>query len=45
MEQCFPQSTQYEYAENVEFEADSSADIADPDYKCEIWIAVRKKAK
>lgn len=40
----FPQSTQYEYAENVEFEVYSSADISDPDYKCEIWIAVNEKA-
>ena len=40
----FPQSTQYEYAENVEFEVYSSADISDPDYHCEIWIAVQEKA-
>lgn len=39
----FPQSSQYEYAENVEFEVYSSADIADPDYRCEIWIAVKEK--
>ncbi len=39
----FPQSTQYEYAENVEFEVYSSADISDPNYQCEIWIAVNKK--
>ena len=39
----FPQSMQYEYAENVEFEVYSSADISDPDYKCEIWIAVNEK--
>ncbi len=41
----FPQSTQYEYAENVEFEVYSSADVSDPDYKCEIWIAVNEKAE
>ena len=41
----FPQSTQYEYAENVEFEVYSSADITDPNYQCEIWIAVNEKAK
>ncbi len=39
----FPQSTQYEYDENVEFEVYSSADTSDPDYKCEIWIAVNEK--
>lgn len=39
----FPQSTQYEYAENVEFEVYSSADVSDPNYKCEIWIAVNEK--
>ncbi|MBQ2444218.1 MAG: AraC family transcriptional regulator [Clostridia bacterium] len=40
----FPQSTQYEYAENVEFEVYSSADTSNPDYQCEIWIAVNEKA-
>ena len=39
----FPQSSQYEYAESVEFEVYSSADVSDPDYECEIWIAVREK--
>ena len=41
----FPQSTQYEYAENVEFEVYSSADVSDPNYKCEIRIAVKEKTK
>ena len=41
----FPQSSQYEYAENVEFEVYSSADTSDPNYKCEIWIAVNEKAE
>ena len=41
----FPQSAQYEYAENVEFEVYSSADVSKPDYQCEIWIAVKEKAK
>lgn len=41
----FPQSTQYEYAENVEFEVYSSANIADPNYRCEIWIAVNEKTE
>ena len=40
----FPQSTQYEYAENVEFEVYSSADTSNADYQCEIWIAVNEKA-
>lgn len=39
----FPQSSQYEYAENVEFEVYSSADVSDPNYHCEIWIAVNEK--
>ena len=41
----FPQSAQYEYAENVEFEVYSSEDISNPDYHCEIWIAVNEKAQ
>lgn len=39
----FPQSSQYEYAENVEFEVYPSADTTDPNYQCEIWIAVNEK--
>ena len=39
----FPQSSQYEYAENIEFEVYSSADTDNPDYQCEIWIAVNEK--
>ena len=39
----FPQSAQYEYAENVEFEVYSSANTQDPNYQCEIWIAVKEK--
>lgn len=41
----FPQSTQYEYAESVEFEVYSSNDVSDPNYKCEIWIAVNEAGK
>lgn len=41
----FPQSAQYEYAENVEFEVYSSENISNPDYHCEIWIAVNEKAR
>lgn len=40
----FPQSAQYEYAENVEFEVYGSQNTDDPDYACEIWIAVKEKA-
>ena len=39
----FPQSTQYEYAEGVEFEVYSSMNTSDPDYRCEIWVAVNEK--
>ncbi len=39
----FPQSAQYEYAENVEFEVYSSENTDDPNYRCEIWIAVHEK--
>lgn len=39
----FPQSTQYEYAESVEFEVYGSEDTSDPNYRCEIWIAVKEK--
>ena len=39
----FSQSTQYEYAENVEFEVYSSEDVTNPDYQCEIWIAVKER--
>ena len=41
----FPQSAQYEYAENVEFEVYSSQDVSDPNYQCEIWIAVNEKTE
>lgn len=37
------QSTQYEYAENVELEVYSSQNTFDPNYQCEIWIAVNEK--
>lgn len=40
----FPQSTQYEYAEGVEFEVYSSMNTSDPDYRCEIWVAVNEKS-
>lgn len=36
----FPQSD-YEYAGGAELEVYPSADITDPGYTCEIWIAVK----
>lgn len=39
----FPQSTQYEYAEGLEMEVYPSDDTFNPDYTCEIWIAVNEK--
>lgn len=39
----FPQSTRYAYAQNIEFEVYSSADTSDPNYQCELWIAVSEK--
>lgn len=41
----FPQSSQHEYAEGVEFEVYPSADTTAPNYRCEIWVAVNEKAK
>lgn len=38
----FPQSD-YEYAFGAEIEAYPSADVQNPDYTCEIWIAVKPK--
>lgn len=38
----FPQSN-YEYASGVELEVYPSAEVSDPDYSCEIWIAVNEK--
>lgn len=39
----FPQSVQYEYGEGVEFEVYPSADTSNPNYTCEIWVAVNEK--
>lgn len=39
----FPQSERYEYAHGIELEVYPSEDIDDPDYTCEIWIAVTEK--
>ena len=38
----FPQSG-YEYGNGVEIEVYHSADVQNPDYTCEIWIAVKPK--
>lgn len=40
----FPQSN-YEYGQGVELEVYPSADVQNPDYCCEIWIAVKEKEK
>lgn len=39
----FPQSSVYEYASKLELEVYPSADVQNPDYSCEIWIAVNEK--
>lgn len=39
----FPQSTTYEYGNGIELEVYPSADVQNPDYNCEIWIAVTEK--
>lgn len=38
----FPQSN-YEYGNGVELEIYPSAEVSNPDYTCEIWIAVNEK--
>lgn len=38
----FPQSG-YEYGNGVELEVYPSADVGNPNYRCEIWIAVKEK--
>lgn len=38
----FPQSG-YEYGQGVELEVYPSAEVQNPDYACEIWIAVKEK--
>lgn len=39
----FPQSTKYEYSYGVELEVYPSEDVLNPNYECEIWIAVKEK--
>lgn len=39
----FPQNDRYEYGHGVELEVYPSERVTDPDYTCEIWIAVNEK--
>ena len=39
----FPQSSKYEYGNGVELEVYPSEKVDDPNYYCEIWIAVKEK--
>ncbi|MEA4832988.1 MAG: AraC family transcriptional regulator [Oscillospiraceae bacterium] len=39
----FPQSSTYEYGSGIELEVYPSDNVQDPDYTCEIWIAVNEK--
>lgn len=39
----FPQSDKYEYGQGIELEVYPSDKVSDPNYTCEIWIAVNEK--
>lgn len=39
----FPQNDRYEYGQGVELEVYPSDRVDDPNYTCEIWIAVKEK--
>ena len=39
----FPQSSTYEYGSGIELEVYPDADVQNPDYACDIWIAVNEK--
>lgn len=39
----FPQNTAYEYGSGIELEVYPSDDVQNPNYTCEIWIAVNEK--
>ena len=41
----FPQSSTYEYGSGIELEVYPSAEVQDPNYTCEIWIAVKEKRR
>lgn len=38
----FPQSDKYEYGGGIEIEVYPSADVDNPEYMCEVWIAVNE---
>lgn len=40
----FPQNSTYEYGNGIELEVYPSNNVLDPDYSCEIWIAVNEKS-
>lgn len=39
----FPQNSRYEYGQGIELEVYPSDQVSDPDYTCEIWVAVNEK--
>ncbi|MGN0537688.1 MAG: effector binding domain-containing protein [Acutalibacteraceae bacterium] len=39
----FPQNDRYEYGHGIELEVYPSENVSDPNYTCEIWIAVNEK--
>lgn len=39
----FPQSDRYEYAQGIELEVYPSDQMDDPNYTCEVWVAVKEK--
>lgn len=39
----FPQNSKYEYGRGIELEVYPSDKVDDPDYTCEIWVAVNEK--
>lgn len=39
----FPQNDRYEYGHGIELEVYPSEEVDDPNYTCEIWIAVNEK--
>lgn len=43
LSEFFPQCTAYEYGNGIELEVYPSADVSNPNYTCEIWIAVNEK--
>ncbi len=39
----FPQNGRYEYGQGIELEVYPSDQVSDPNYTCEIWVAVKEK--